>query len=519
MSCPLAFRAQCAFLALAGLQVDAAQSATWGYAEKVKVRQETRLDWTYAVLGKSLQDPPQDLLGEYHSARQRYEFYGPRVAEPGRTYPLVLFVSPTRGAMGWKYWQVGCRTHQVLFAGPRDTGNGKPAAYRIRALLDVLDDVRRRYAIDADRTYVSGFSGGAAIACRTAFRLPEYFGGVVCIGNSQTPSRTPGLFHRIRDRLSLAIICGAREPSASLAELRDGPWCAGAGIRSRVVLVPRLGHKMPSAELLEKSYRWLEDGVGERKKRAATYAAARIPDAPTQQQWAVRLLDEARARLEDPTTIASGVSQLRWISQRWSDLPQSREAQKLLDEVEAREDRPWEEAFAEEDRRLRLLDAEGLHRVATARLRSSLSHRRGQYARAAIAAWQRLYDESKDEAFRQDAQRRLAELKKISTARPPREGPTPLRNVRFKMTGEVSVREGLERLGASLRALGYRLEIDEQAISGAQIDLDRRLSLSLGAVPLERAFRALLRPVGLKAQRRGESIHIVPREPATPTTD
>src|SRR5688500_18814451 len=63
------------------------------YVEKLPVAAPTRLDWMYPLVGHSPADELDGLLEDYSSRAQKYEFFGPAQAEPGRSYPLILFIS------------------------------------------------------------------------------------------------------------------------------------------------------------------------------------------------------------------------------------------------------------------------------------------------------------------------------------------------------------------------------------------------------------------------------------------
>ena len=71
--------------------------------------------------------------------------------------PLIIFVSPKGKAIGWKHWEPVCRRHGIVYAGPNGTFKGSSDTLRIRVTMDVLGDVRRRYPIDPDRTYIAGY--------------------------------------------------------------------------------------------------------------------------------------------------------------------------------------------------------------------------------------------------------------------------------------------------------------------------------------------------------------------------
>ena len=66
----------------------------------------------------------------------------------------------------FELWKLG-----IAYVAVRGAGNNVPPPQRVRIVLDCLDELRRNVPIDPDRTYISGFSGGARIACGIGFAL------------------------------------------------------------------------------------------------------------------------------------------------------------------------------------------------------------------------------------------------------------------------------------------------------------------------------------------------------------
>jgi predicted esterase len=491
-----------------GATVARAQDAA--YVAKVRVAAETRLDWPYPLLEHSPADPPPSLLAGYAAGAQSYDFFGP--AEPdGGSYPLVIFVSPQDRPVGWDFWEQTCRDRGVLFAGVREMGNGKPVAHRVRAVLDVLDDLRGRFEIDPDRTYLAGFSGGAYVACVTAFHLPEYFGGVVCVGYAPQPPEEPWLLARVRQRLSLAIVCGDREPSGPLVEDLYGPWWTGAGVRVEPVILRRHGHTMPGPDVFAEAFDWLEEGVAVRREAARGLPALRIADAPMRDEWSERLLADAKSQLSDTTDaeqVAAGLAQLEGIAQRWPDLPATAAASALIAEHAAKGDRPWEAVREAERRALLRLQAEGYTQLAGDG-RKTVAPQRGAYARYAIALWQELSAGNADPDAIAEAQTYIAELQEIADAAPPEAGLPPLRSVRFDFVGDVTLAEAIEHLRGALAGLGYELVVDDAALRAAGVDFDKLYHPRLRAVTFEDIERRFLRRAGLRVQREGATIRLI----------
>src|ERR1700722_14904502 len=121
-----------------------------GFHLEQRVREATRLDWEHAS------GPGAKLPGRYDSRQQRYQLFVPTTYKATRTWPLVVFVSPGDDPLGWSAWRKPCEDADWFFAAAYGAGNSCPAGQRVRAVLDVLDDVRKHYRIDPDRTYLGG---------------------------------------------------------------------------------------------------------------------------------------------------------------------------------------------------------------------------------------------------------------------------------------------------------------------------------------------------------------------------
>jgi pimeloyl-ACP methyl ester carboxylesterase len=400
-----------------------------GYQKEVTVREPTRLDWVFANANQSVLNPPAEWLQGYDSTKQRYELFVPppakatpkgktkskaKNAEPADAgLPLVLFISAGDQPAGWGQLQSVCQQKGIVFASPFAAGNNTPMPRRIRLVLDVLDDVRRRHRIDADRTYIAGFSGGGRVACGIAFSLPELFGGVipVCAGGDLRDE--PWLRHRVIDRLSVAMITGTGDFNRGEVERFRGPMLTDIGVRTKVTVVEGLGHGIPSAKSFGEVIEWLDAGAADRRKFAAKHPASRISAdaAPTREESAKSLLAEGQSRLKDPKTLYSGLMQLQGVMQRWPDLRAAEDAKRILLDYEARPEKPWEEDDIDEQRRFLIARARALDAYATGELPPQYANQRNDMLEAAINLWTLVIQDGQDDKAVDDGQRRLSKLK------------------------------------------------------------------------------------------------------------
>ena len=404
--------------ALVGLSVvdnASAADAPTGYQPAVKVSAATRLDWVFAVANQSPKTPPANLLKDYSSKAQSYELYVPKSEAPPAGWPVVLFISPGNKAAGWSHWKSLCEKHGVIFSSVHGAGNSTPMPRRVRIVMDVFDDVCRRYKTDADRTYLSGFSGGARIACGIAFAFPEYFGGFVSICAASDLRNESWLRQRVIDRLSVALVTGEEDFNRGEVERFRGPMLAEVGVRSRVWVVPEMGHSIPNAEALEPVFGWLEAAVDKRQALAKQYPVSRIAgnSALSREEWAQALFSEAKTRMQKPETFFSGLMQMKGVMVRWRDLAIAGEARKILTSFDRRKERPWEKDDLAEQRRFLIARARGISAYVRGTLPKQYEAQRSGMAQAAIQLWSVVIRVGKDEKAVAEGRLQIETLQKL----------------------------------------------------------------------------------------------------------
>jgi pimeloyl-ACP methyl ester carboxylesterase len=438
--------------------------------------------------------------------------------------PLVLFISYRSTPIGWSVFGPTCQRQQVIFAEPLNAGNSTPSAERIRIVLDVLDDIRRNYTIDPDRTYIAGYSGGGNTAARIALALPEYFGGVIA-SNAVVPlPNEPSRLQRLRDRLSVVMFAGQRESLALNVGRLDGPILTKLGVRTAYSVIPGLGHHMPSASAFDAAYRWLEEDVARRRALANARPATRIANSISRPEQAKLFFADAKELLEDRKKVHIGLVFMKEIAQRWPDLPVAAEAGQIFQDYKGKESRPWEQV-ARVERLARTLGLAQIYdgvsqEIGLAKLE------RAVVAQAAIDNWRAIITDSDDPELVDDARMRIAPLRKLvantnakvaSTAAPveatindrferPKRIPSPLM---ISTEGPTLSRNAIESLGSAIAAEGIELVVDEEAIDASGLTLDRRVTHQGVAQTASDFLLKTLNPLGLTYRFEIEQRRIV----------
>jgi len=386
-----------------------------GHRPEVKVSAATRIDWVFALSNQSPAEPPADWLPAYDSTSQAYELYVPGNLKKGESPGLILFISPGERSTGLESFRKVCDDQKLIFACPHGAGNNTDTRKRVRIVLDVLDDLRREYGVDPDRTYIAGFSGGGRIACAIGFSLPEYFGGVIPICAAGDLREESWLRQRAIDRLSVAHLTGDTDFNRGEVERFRGPILAAVGVRSKVWVAPKSGHAIPAPAILKESVVWLDAGLPARRKLAKNYPASRVsPDSLTREEQAKLLLSEGTARLGTKTNAYSGLMQVKGVLERWPDLAVAKEAKDILVKYEQGADRGWEEEDIAQQRMFLIARAKALSDYATGPLPQQYAPQRPDMAKGAIQLWKLVIEDGQDKASVEEGRKRLVELQKLA---------------------------------------------------------------------------------------------------------
>lgn len=413
------FRTVCALaLAICAANVAIAAPPT-GYTAKASVSGPTRLDWTFAVSNQSLADPPAKLAGDgYDSAKQSYELFVPERKDAKNPAPAIVFVSAGDEPAGWKTFEKVCKDGGFVFVGVRGAGNNVPPPRRVRIILDCLDDVRKQLPLDPDRTYIGGFSGGARIACAVAFALPEYFGGVIPVCAAGELREEPWLRHRVISRVPAALVTGETDFNRGEVERWKGLMWKDIGVRTRVWVQPKAGHAMPTSATAAEVVKWLDEDASRRAAEAKKLLTAPVPPdgAPTREQFAKALFEESQSLLKDKPTMHRGLMLLKGVAARWPDLATGKAALKLLQEYDARKERPWEETDLAEQRKQIAAEARGLADYAINGIPAGSQYEKDKpnIAKRASELWGVLIADAPDSALGKEGKKMVTELEPLT---------------------------------------------------------------------------------------------------------
>jgi len=214
-------------------------------------------------------------------AQERFVVYVPQGAPPPGGYGLLVFIPPWPEAALPKDWPHVLDRHGMIFVSAARSGNDADTLdRRIPLALLGYENIRKRYTLDANRTYVGGLSGGSRVALRVALAYPDLFRGALLnagsdpLGGDGIALPPADLFRRFQDSTRLVFLTGDGDEAnlhndlVSRKSLKDSCVLDVAS-----VTMPRTGHAIADAAGLERALKALDaPNAVDPAKRAACRA-------------------------------------------------------------------------------------------------------------------------------------------------------------------------------------------------------------------------------------------------------
>lgn len=243
--------------------------------------QQKRTGWTARTLSR---DPQR---GRYEIAAQSFVVRLPAGYDENTPHGLLVWISPGPSGAAPGAWGAVADRERLIVIGADNSGNNRLIWYRIGLALDALHNARKRYAIDPERIYVSGFSGGGRTASRVAVRYADHFRGGLYCGGVDFYRATPvpdqrgktyranyyppkgAVLSAARKRSRHVLLAGAKDFNAPQTRSRYTHGFKKAGFKHAHLVTPEgLAHQPPDGPTFAKALALLDAGTQHAKGKA-----------------------------------------------------------------------------------------------------------------------------------------------------------------------------------------------------------------------------------------------------------
>ncbi len=245
-------------------------------------------------------------------ATQTYAIYVPSAYSPEKKWPVIFCFDPgARGTAPVERLQSAAEKYGYIVAGSLTSRNG-PVAANIAAMQAMVNDVNAHLAIDPNRLYAAGLSGGARVATQMA--LGGLAKGVIaCSAGFPDPEEIPG-------RVPFVFFGTAGTEDFNYGEMKRLDSDLTDRKAAHRIVVFNGTHEWAPVALLAEAVEWLDlqaMRTGARPRDEALIQAAlqtrlaAVPAAPGPERWlALRALTADLQGLTDTRAYEQQVKEL-----------------------------------------------------------------------------------------------------------------------------------------------------------------------------------------------------------------
>jgi len=187
-----------------------------------------------------------------------WKMYVPPNYDPNKPAGLFVYISPT--PRGWmpRGWQTVFDEENLIWISADNSGNGTHTKKRMFFAVLAPEIAAKRYKIDPDRVYLSGFSGGGKVAAVVAIHFANLFRGAMYIGGAQKwTNAEPDMLSAARSNRYI-FVTGTRDFNLALTKKIHRQYGQDSIDQTKLVNIPGMGHTTPNAEHFRQSLRFLD---------------------------------------------------------------------------------------------------------------------------------------------------------------------------------------------------------------------------------------------------------------------
>lgn len=163
---------------------------------------------------------------------------------------LFVYVSPHRSGRIDPRWKAVMDQQNLIYIAADQSGNRKPVNRRMVLATHAVRAAAKRWAFDASRIIVSGFSGGGRVASILAAQYPDAFTGAlyICGVDFWKKSRAPRVERLIQNRF--VFLTGKEDFNRKETRRIYHKYLRAGAEHSKLMEVSNLSHELPGAKPL-----------------------------------------------------------------------------------------------------------------------------------------------------------------------------------------------------------------------------------------------------------------------------
>ncbi len=190
--------------------------------------------------------------------RITWQVYVPDSYDPNKPAGLMVYISPTRQGYMPSGWQPVFGEENLIFISADQSGNRTPTKRRMLFAALAPYVVAEDFEIDADRIYVSGFSGGGKVASIAAIHFSDLFTGAIYICGAEFLSDFSPTMLSGATSNRYVFLTGGRDFNRTLTGNIYGEYESAGITNIDLMSIPGMGHDTPDRAHFQEAINYLD---------------------------------------------------------------------------------------------------------------------------------------------------------------------------------------------------------------------------------------------------------------------
>lgn len=190
-----------------------------------------------------------------------WEIYVPQNYSATEPAGIMVYISPTNSGRIPRRWKALMDRHNLIWIGANRSGNQVMTMRRMLFSALAPEYIKKHYAVNHDRIYVSGFSGGGRVSSLTAIEFAGQFKGAIFICGVNPPREEhPVLLDQIRQN-RFVFLTGSKDFNEAETRQVYKTYRELGVHNSKLMVVPHMTHRNPDADEFAEAIRFLDGGA------------------------------------------------------------------------------------------------------------------------------------------------------------------------------------------------------------------------------------------------------------------
>ena len=212
------------------------------------------------LLGSSAYADAKQILGD--DEELSWQLYVPENYDASRPAGVLVYVSPTRRGGPPKVWNRLFENSNMIWIGANRSGNRVALGKRMFLAMLGPKVVATQYAIDLERVYVAGFSGGGKTAGLVMAANPDLFRGGIYIGGAEVwgSNEPPPRLDIIQQNYHV-FLTGTEDFNERLTRRVYAAYKSAGVEHCELIVERRRGHQLPSLSVMARAIEYLDSRI------------------------------------------------------------------------------------------------------------------------------------------------------------------------------------------------------------------------------------------------------------------